>query len=773
MSRPLAELVKKGLLRSGRATVRGGHRKQLVYDLTDRGRGQLSRRTQLVPLLGNELPPPPNPFHGRREELRELRQLSGEGGALVVVEGPSGIGKTALVSRHIRGLRAGRVTFWFTIRPGNAPRHFVAALARALAGLKAPQLAYYAQLPRLPVGREVADLAQRALNDRELVAVIDDLHVCEPDMRKFLSEFLTAFMKGRHDQIFCIGQSGTALEMTGGVPPIKVVVGGLDRAAAHDLTDRLGGLAERFESVYQSCLGSPFLLKLAVSNPDLEATESGLPAAVVSRIPDETFQALIPLALANEPLSVEVLLEMGIPSIEDVDHLVDSGLLRHTAEGRVELLQTIRAALVNRAGPSLERTGHLRLAEFYSQSRRPESIRERLLHLVAGESFKEAIAILRIHERTVLNVGYSDALHASLRHLSLALPAGEERVLALRVEAALLQLHADYTEAILALRRAIVEAGEDRPIAADCLLRIADLYVRQNSVDRAEAALEAARRLGPFQRRLEAYMMLTQARITEAKTDWARAQELARDAYESSRRLRPPDVALESVALWSKLAALTGDREGSLQIVEEGLSDARKHGRLDIVFNLILVRARIYAERGDSDRAQAEMRAMRAEAEALGYLSPLTYTLSGLCALAVQAEQWDEALGYGRQAAALAERLGNMLVLGHTLGIMAACEIRMAHARPEPAAVLISAQEHAERAISVLQRITLTDSLVIAYAYLTEVYLDRQLIPQARAAFEESLRLAKELGMKWMLDQLAADTLPRLLEEEQKLGGSR
>jgi hypothetical protein len=27
--------------------------------------------------------------------------------------------------------------------------------------------------------------------------------------------------------------------------------------------------------------------------------------------------------------------------------------------------------------------------------------------------------------------------------------------------------------------------------------------------------------------------------------------------------------------------------------------------------------------------------------------------------------------------------------------------------------------------------------------------------------------------MKWMLDQLAADTLPRLLEEEQKLGGSR
>ncbi len=36
-----------------------------------------------------------------------------------------------------------------------------------------------------------------------------------------------------------------------GIPVHKLTVGGLDRVAAHELTDRHGGLADRFEHVYQ------------------------------------------------------------------------------------------------------------------------------------------------------------------------------------------------------------------------------------------------------------------------------------------------------------------------------------------------------------------------------------------------------------------------------------------------------------------------------------------------------------------------------------------
>ncbi len=765
MSRPLADLVDKGLLSSQRANVRGGRRKQLVYRLTTRGRTQLAKHTVGVPLLGNELPPPPNPFLGRRDELRDLFAYSQQGGGLVLIEGPSGIGKTALVSRHLRRVRTGRIQFWFTIRPGNSPHHFVTALAHAMSALNAPQLAYYAQLPRQPVGREVADLTRRALGSREIVAVVDDVQTAEPDMRKFLREFVSALLRGRSDQVYFLGQPGGMLEPEEGIPTYRVVVAGLDRAAAHALTDRLGGLVDRFEAVYQSSLGSPFLLKLAVSNPGLEATEAALPAAVVSRLAEETMRALVPLALANEPLAVPVLVEMGIGGPERVEELVHSGLLRKTAEDRVELLQIVRTALVARAGPSLEREGHLRLAEFYRQSRRPEAIREQFLHLVSGEAFPEAIELLDAQERVILNVGYSEALRSAFRHLTLALPAGPSRILALRTEAALLQLHSDYTEAILSLRRATVEAGENRQDSAECLLRIVELYLKQSAVDQAESALESARKLGPFSKRLEAFLILSEARVIEARSSWPRAQELAREAFVMARRLRPPDVGLESLALWAKLAALGGNQEAGLQTVEQGLADARTGGRLDIVFNLLLVRARVYSERGEAGRAQAEMLAMRSEAEALGYLSPLTYTLSALCALALQAERWEEGMAYGHQATALAERLGNTAVLGHTLSTMAAAELRIADVRSDPS-LLIAAREHAERAVSILQRIRVTDSLAIAYGYLAEIYLGLKLLPESRNAAAEAVRLASDMGLKWLLDQLENDYGPRFREAE-------
>jgi tetratricopeptide (TPR) repeat protein/DNA-binding PadR family transcriptional regulator len=762
MSRPLSTLVVKGWLKAHRAPVRGGHRKQLVYELTDRGRAHLTRQTRNVPLLGNEFPPAPNPFSGRAPELRELLQYSRQGGGVVFIEGPSGIGKTSLISRHIRRLRTGRVLHWFTVRPGIAPHHFVTSLAHALAPLKsAPQIAYYAQLPRQPVGREVADLAARALGDRELVVVIDNVHAAESDMRKFLTEFLTAFLKDRHDHVFCIGQTAPILTPEQGIPTFRLTVSGLDRKAALDLTDRLGGLADRFESVYKSCLGSPFLLKLAVSNPDLEATEAALPAAVVTRLPDPIFRALVPLALANEPLPVSVLQEMGLETEERVEELVRSGLLRNTAEGRVEILQIVRVALIERGGPTLERVGHLRLAEYYGRSRRTESIRERFLHLVAGEAFQEAVEIISTHERTILNVGYSDALRASVRHLSLALPSGPQRVTVLRAEAALLQLHAEYTDSILSLRRAIVESTEDRAIAADCLLRIVDLYLRQSNLDQAQAAMDQARKLGPFAKRVAAFMLLSEARITEAQANWVRAQALAREAFIMAQGEHPPDVALESIALWSKLAVLGADPAGALALIEQGLDAARQASRLDIVFNLMLVRARVHSERGDAALAQSEMRKMRVEAEALGYLGPLTYTLGGLSALAFQAERWEEGLAYARQAVSLAERLGNHLVQGHTLAIMATSEMQMALKRNDKS-LMIAAREHAERGVSILQKIRLTDSLALAYGYLADVYLGMDLVPEAVDACRQALRLGAELGLKWLIDQIRSDLLVRL-----------
>jgi DNA-binding MarR family transcriptional regulator/tetratricopeptide (TPR) repeat protein len=748
MSRPLADLVHKGFLNSQRGNVRGGLRKQIVYRLTDDGKSQLRRETKDVPLLSGAIPPPPNPFFGRRPELEEMWEASRHSG-VIFVEGPPGIGKSALVSRHIRRLRAGRLPFWFTVRSGSTPRHVATALARALAPVGAQQLAYYAQLPRQPVGREVADLALRALGGRSLLAVLDDVQAAVPDMRRFIQELVDGLHREPSEHLFIlVGQEPPAFTPAR-APTHHLSLGGLDRQAAHELTDRRGGLADRFESVYQTSLGSPLLLQLAVGAPDVEASANQLPAAIVNRMPRPELVGLLPVALANEPLPASVVLETsGLPA-DRLAQLVRSGVLQGSLEGRLELLHVVRSALLSKVVPSEERAAHLRLAGYYGRSHRPEALRERFLHLVEGESWKLATQVLSRHERPLLSLGYSDGLRAALRHLTVALPRGAGRVRAFRVEAAALRLHSEYAEAVASLRRAVEDAAGDARTQAECLMLIVELYTRLRQPDEAERAMADARTRGLTTRRLQLLGLLSEARILEVRGDLPRAQAQFQHAFELAKRARISDLALEGVAAWSRVASLGGDREAALGVVAQGLADARQSGRLDIVFNLLLVRARAFAETGQKERAETEMRLLRSEAESLGYLSQLTYTLSGLSAMAVEGERWTEAIAYARQASALAERLGNDTVLGHTLAVLCAGEHRQGF--------LDDARVHGERAVAVLSRLPPSDSLMLAHAYLTEVYVTLHQIEPARTQYRAALDLADRMGMVWWKERIRSE----------------
>lgn len=266
--------------------------------------------------------------------------------------------------------------------------------------------------------------------------------------------------------------------------------------------------------------------------------------------------------------------------------------------------------------------------------------------------------------------------------------------------------------------------------------------------------MEEARTKGFTTRRLQLLAMLSEARILEVQGDLPRAQRRFQQEFEMATSGRVPDLALEGVAAWSRLAWIGGDREGALSVVAQGLADARKSGRLDIVFNLLLVRARAYAETGQKGLAENEMRLIRTEAESLGYLGPLTVTLSGLSAMAVEGERWSEAVAFGRQASALAERLGNDSVLGHTLAIQCAGYLRQG--------MIQDARLHGERAVAVLSRLPPTDSLPLAHAYLAEVYLELNEVEKARAQYTSAHELAEKMGMSWWKERLESEIRDKL-----------
>jgi tetratricopeptide (TPR) repeat protein/DNA-binding MarR family transcriptional regulator len=762
VSRPLATLVHRGDLLVRRAPVRGGIRRQLVYALTESGRIHLQRKEHEVPLLSSALPPPPNPFVGRREELREISAVGTSGGVILHLQGASGMGKSALVARAMRRLKAGRIPFWFPVRPASSPRHFTLSLAHALASTGSRQLAYYAQLPKEPNGREVADLVRRALGDLPLLGVLDDAQMASGDFRAFFAEFAPYLVQAdRADFIVVISQEPTFLPADN-VRLRTIRLDGIDRTAAHELTDRRGGLGERFEAVFHASGGNPLLLQLAISAPDAAVSAVSLPAAVVARLSELDVEGLLPASVSNEPVPVTFMQEAGGLAPDRVQELIARGLVQRASEGRVEVLQAVRAAIVARVAPSQVRAAHLEMARFYGRSHRTEAVRERFLHLIAGEGWRLAGELVNRQENALLASGYSDALRSALRQLTLSSPVENMRVRALRVEAQLLRVHSEFTEAISCLRRAAAESNRDPRMRAECLLSTVELHARQQQTLEAERAIAEARRVVPATRRLNVFLLHCEARVEEMHGNLPKAREMFSQAFQLARKSGQGDLALEALARWSRLASMTARHEGVEPLIETGIPEARESGRMDIVFNLMSVRARNFVEDGQADLAIAEMNKIRAEAEALGYLSQLVYALSGLAALATELKRWEESMGYAQQAAALSERLGNDLILGHTLAIQCASELRQ-NMIPE-------ARHHGERAVAVLSRLTPSDSLPVAHAYLAEVFLAVPDLPQATHHYQEALRLADSLGMAWWRQRMAAELGPKLTPDDVIVG---
>ena len=269
------------------------------------------------------------------------------------------------------------------------------------------------------------------------------------------------------------------------------------------------------------------------------------------------------------------------------------------------------------------------------------------------------------------------------------------------------------------------------------------LYLRLGQVELGRTEFAAARSTGSNTKRHQAYFVLSQARLDEGAGKSNSAATNYQLAFELSRKSRATDLALESIAAWSRLAELTGGPEIALRVIETALPDARQAGRMDIVFNLLLVRARAYAETGKGDLAEKEMNSIRSEAEALGYLTQLMYTLSGLVAVAIERGRWAKGSAFAKQASALAERLGNGLVLGHTLALLCSSEFRQADQGGDQR-LIDEALAHGTRSVEVLSRLPPSDSIVLAHGYLTEVYLYRKMGKEATGTLRQSDRICRK-----------------------------
>jgi len=226
------------------------------------------------------------------------------------------------------------------------------------------------------------------------------------------------------------------------------------------------------------------------------------------------------------------------------------------------------------------------------------------------------------------------------------------------------------------------------------------------------------------------------------------------DAFQLARRFKITDLALESIAAWSRLEELESGPEVALRITDEAIPEARQAGRMDIAFNLRLVRARAYFRLGQIALAESEIKLVRTEAESLGYLNQLCYALDGLVAAALQGGRLTEAVAYAKQTTALAERLGNDLVLGHALAMLCVAERRLV-GEGASGELLQDSISHGKRSLEVLGRLPDSDITAVAHGYLAEAYISAGNLREARASYESAIELNKRFGLGWLSEALS------------------
>ena len=225
-----------------------------------------------------------------------------------------------------------------------------------------------------------------------------------------------------------------------------------------------------------------------MKTPGVAAEAGKLPQAVVARMAPEEAIALLPVAIANEPLPVTFLTEFGrVPGPGRGAHPGRHPPPDPRGAGRAARRRSARRSSSRPAASEMD--AHRQLASFYGRSHRPASVRERFLHLVAGESWRAASDLLAQSGRVILSLGYSAALREALVHMTLGMPPGAGRMRALRVEAELLRYHSEFTEAVQVLRRAISDAADDERLVGECLLEISELYVKLRQLDDARRVL--------------------------------------------------------------------------------------------------------------------------------------------------------------------------------------------------------------------------------------------------------------------------------------------
>ncbi|MBL8919319.1 MAG: protein kinase [Myxococcaceae bacterium] len=480
-------------------------------------------------------PPPPSTLIGRAAELQTLERAfertRSEGPRVVRVEGPPGIGKTALLKAFAQRMEgqgavvlAGRCHERETV-PFKGVDPLIDALTRHLAAMPADRVdglrprdasllaRMFPALNRVPAfreapAREVQDplerrrravLALRELFERlgervPLVVLVDDAQWGDADSVMLMEAVLRPPEPPTVLVVTSIRDDGPALPE--GTVPVEVLkLAPLGAEAAVVLAQQGGADAHRAKALAVESQGNPrLLLELLESSGEGEVTVEGLWRRKIGRLDAAARQLLEVVSISAGPVDVSIALEAaGVsPELADlVPVLENQSLVRlQPDEKRLEVWhERLRTTVAAGLDDASTRRLHGRLAAVLERHAGSELEAVALHFLAAGQGDRAAEATLQAASRSRDQLAFAQAARLYRRALEL-LPLDDRRRFDLAVSLADALANAgEGREAAEAFSRAGTEAGVDASRLGELSRRSAEQLLVSGHVDEGVAAI--------------------------------------------------------------------------------------------------------------------------------------------------------------------------------------------------------------------------------------------------------------------------------------------
>ena len=584
-------------------------------------------------------------FSGREEVLARLDDfLEDPGRRGFVLVGLPGVGKTALASRWIAGLKGRVHVLWRCAREGMTASDALRDLAGFLGAAGKPALAESLQTPAEDWRARSVEILKRDLRGMKALMVLDNAHLASADLAAFATELLGIEPAEAGIKVLVLTRERGSCVHAEDIVRKRVLqeeLRDLSQPEAELMMAALKvdeGLRGR---IWEVCGGHPLLIELAAEgglsiDAAKDMTASRLAQEVLAGLDRRLREALVFSAVFECPVPLSLLGGHG-------RELIGLCLLRDAGNGLASMHDLVRMAAIRNASRQELKAFHRRAGEFLAGSRNPDEALEAVRHFVESEAFADAETLVAARGQEFIDAGLAERLLTTMERLTWTSKHTKREPQLL-----LLRAHALFALGRWAEASKMYESSsgfKDKRIAAEALLGQGKAEVQIHSplaAKRLRSAKQMLERLGALRLLVEAEYW-SGGQLEEAgKTD------AARDAYERGRAIaiQVGDRRWEGLCTYgiAGILSLRKDYAGAVDEDKEALRLLEREGqRLDIAKVCSGLGGELI-ELGRHEESEIFLNRAIVESRATGAVGILASALFNLAGLRNELNRGDEAV---------------------------------------------------------------------------------------------------------------------------------